>query len=100
MALHTKKDFADLCGLRTNTLATYVGRGKVVVRADNMVDDKDPVNKAFLQHRKGKESERQVIARLKKISGASDDVLNEINEAPPLLDENGSEDESGIPEVG
>lgn len=47
MALHTKKDFAELCGMPSSRLAIYVQRGKVVYSGD-YVDDALEVNRAFL----------------------------------------------------
>lgn len=47
MAFHTKKDFSTLCGIRSGDLYNYMKRGKVVFE-NNLVDDKNPLNRAFL----------------------------------------------------
>lgn len=54
MALHSKKDFAALCGMSTKALAVYINpkRGKVIMSGD-YIDDSHPVNKDFLEKRKG-----------------------------------------------
>ena len=56
MALHTKRQFADLCGIPTRTLAIYIGRSKVVLTGD-MIDDQLPENKYFLASRAMKSGE-------------------------------------------
>ena len=48
MALHTKKDFAAICGIRLSALSTYISRRKVVCSGDYL-DDADPVNIAFME---------------------------------------------------
>lgn len=50
MALHSKKQFADLCGIATNNLSVQIGRGKVIV-VNDLIDDTQEKNKAFLQKR-------------------------------------------------
>lgn len=47
MALHTKKDFATLCGLKTKDLSVYIKRKKVIVEGD-FIDDKNNFNADFL----------------------------------------------------
>lgn len=49
MALHSQKDFAELCGLSPANFSTYKTRKKVLVREDGLVDAKAPINAAFLQ---------------------------------------------------
>jgi hypothetical protein len=53
MALHSKKDFASLCGFSTRDLAVYIKRNKVIMSGD-YVDDSHSVNKEFLEKRRGK----------------------------------------------
>jgi hypothetical protein len=56
MALHTKKEFAALCGLPTKNLATYIGRTTgvhVVVGKNDLIDDTNPANAHFLKRRQG-----------------------------------------------
>ena len=55
MALHTKKEFAALCGLPTKNLATYIGRSSgvhVVVGKNDLIDDTNPTNADFLKRRR------------------------------------------------
>jgi len=63
MALHTKKEFAQLCGITTSNLTTYASRGKVELTGD-MVDDTKKINVDFLNYRlqlqKDKETEKQI----------------------------------------
>lgn len=50
MAQITKKQFADLCGIKTNQLAVYIGKEKrVVVGADELIDTDNELNAAFLK---------------------------------------------------
>lgn len=46
MALLSKKDFSDLCGIRTKMLSVYIQRGKVITDGD-MIDDENEINRAF-----------------------------------------------------
>jgi len=46
MALHTKSDFAKLCGMKVRVLSVYLGRGKLIPSGD-YINDKLQVNKAF-----------------------------------------------------
>lgn len=72
MALHSKKDFAELCGLPTKNLATYIGRGKVIIGEGDLIDDKNSINKIFLEQRKSKASEQQVINHIKQYPTAKE----------------------------
>ena len=67
MGLHSKKDFAEMCGLQTKNLATYIGRGNVIVGSNDLVDDKHPVNKSFLEKRRGKQTEKQLVAEIARM---------------------------------
>jgi len=53
MALHTKKDFAKLCGMKTGNLTNYIKRGKVVQESEPpfLIDDTNRINLEFLQNR-------------------------------------------------
>ena len=53
MALHTKKQFAELCGLTTGNLSVYKDRQKVVYSGDYIDDSIEP-NLSFLKLRKEK----------------------------------------------
>jgi hypothetical protein len=50
MALHTKKDFAKLCGLKTGNLTVYISRGQVSEK-DGYVDDSLEINRVFFDRR-------------------------------------------------
>lgn len=58
MALLTKKDFAARCSLPTKNLATYIGRGQVVVAENDLIDDEDGVNQVFLAKRAALEEKK------------------------------------------
>lgn len=67
MALHTKKQFSDLCGIATNNLSVQIARGKVILTGD-IIDDTIDKNRAFLEKRISKktiESEISPIAKTK-----------------------------------
>ena len=49
MAFHTKKQFCVLCGIKTRELSTYVKREKVIIGANDLIDDTVPENKIFLE---------------------------------------------------
>jgi hypothetical protein len=53
MALHSKSDFAKLCGLTTGNLTNYIKRNKVLMSGD-FIDDQEPINKDFLANRQSK----------------------------------------------
>jgi len=46
MALLTKKEFSELCGIRTKDLSVYIQRKKVLVE-NEMIDDTNEINRAF-----------------------------------------------------
>lgn len=48
MALLSKQEFSTLCTIKTKDLSVYIGRKKVVVRPDDMIDTEDPMNIAFM----------------------------------------------------
>jgi hypothetical protein len=53
MALHSKADFAKLCGLTTGNLTNYIKRNKVLMSGD-YIDDQLQINKDFLLSRQSK----------------------------------------------
>jgi len=59
MALHTKSDFAKLCGMRTSNLTNYVKRGKVVLNGNDEVDDGLDINRDFLSRHQSKQEIKQ-----------------------------------------
>ncbi len=48
MALFSKKEFSDKCGIGTNVLAIYLKRKKVVLNENDLIDDKNQINAAFI----------------------------------------------------
>lgn len=57
MAFHTKKEFAELCGLSTGNLGNYItgkGRKVEVVMSGDVIDDSIPMNALFLAKRAGR----------------------------------------------
>ncbi len=61
MAIISKKEFADLCGMNTRALAVYIKRGKVVVDGE-WIDSELPQNALLIQKR----STKKVIHDSKK----------------------------------
>src|ERR1700747_3523027 len=60
MALFSKKEFAEKCGLGTNQLSIYIKRGNVVLTGDS-VDNTLDKNRAFIQKKQSKKTIPQVI---------------------------------------
>lgn len=54
MALHSKQDFAAMCGLTTGNLSNYEKRRKVVYSGD-YIDDSLELNRLFLEKRQKKQ---------------------------------------------
>lgn len=77
MALHTKKQFSDLCGIATNNLSVQIARGKVVLTGD-FIDDAIDKNRAFLEKRISKKTIASEIAPIPKIQPV-DSVINNIS---------------------
>ena len=50
MALHSKKDFAETVGLKTNALAVYIKRKKIILSGD-YIDDSLATNRDFIEKR-------------------------------------------------
>lgn len=50
MALHSRSDFAKICGLSAGNLSNYIKRGKVILSGE-YVDDKIEQNSSFLEKR-------------------------------------------------
>jgi hypothetical protein len=53
MALFTKKDFAALCGIKTNQLSVSISRGNVILSGE-LIDENDAKNANFLQRHREK----------------------------------------------
>jgi hypothetical protein len=65
MALLSKKEFSEVCGMATKDLAVYVKRTKVIVNSHGFIDTNDEVNKSFMEKRKGKVEERSLPEAIK-----------------------------------
>lgn len=50
MALHSKKDFAAICGITTREISTYLKRQKIIASGD-YIDDALQQNQEFIAHR-------------------------------------------------
>jgi hypothetical protein len=50
---YTKKEFATLAGMPTNQLAVFLNpsRSKVILNESGKIDDKNDINRAFIEHR-------------------------------------------------
>lgn len=53
MARHTRKEFAEMCGIRAGDIFNYVKRGNIVLDGE-LIDDRNDVNKRFIQKREMK----------------------------------------------
>lgn len=77
MGLLSKREFGDKCGIATNSLATYLRRGKVVIGADEKFDDTNPVNAAFVLKRQAKKPEGKIEKEITPVSSST-----ALNQAP------------------
>jgi hypothetical protein len=59
MALKTKKEFADDCGIDSKHISTYAKRRLIVVREDGKIDNTNEVNYAFLIQKGFVETKKQ-----------------------------------------
>lgn len=53
MALYTKEEVREMCGVSRNYLNQYISRGSVIM-SDNMIDDSIAENRQFIEARKKK----------------------------------------------
>lgn len=61
MAFHSKKEFAEMCGMTTGNLSNYIGRKKVVLSGE-LIDDTISENISFsLKHKKNTSTEVAVV---------------------------------------
>lgn len=84
MSLHTKKEFATLCGLTTNKLSVYHSRNKFLLTGD-LIDDTLPQNKEFLIYHSEKNRGKLAAQRPEKntpsaITSVSTDQFDELFE--------------------
>ena len=84
MALHTQKEFAELCGISLANLSTYKGRGKIEL-TENKVDDKLPINASFLQKQLSKKGKLSTETGIKtqeneQYATASEDIIDKKRE--------------------
>lgn len=54
MAVYSKKEFADKCGMPTKNLAVYVQRKQLVIKKDGTIDGNNDKNRVFLEKRLAK----------------------------------------------
>jgi hypothetical protein len=57
MALHTRAQFADACGVNTNYINTYIGRGKIILSGE-FIDDTILQNQDFLKKMQEKKAKK------------------------------------------
>lgn len=67
MAFHSKKEFADLCGMPKKSLAVYIVRGKVIVGANDLIDDQVAENKMFRDNHEVKKPKKQAKPRTETV---------------------------------
>lgn len=82
MPLHTKKQFADLCGIKTGDLSNYQKRGKVLYSGD-WVDDSIEPNIYFLKKAQDKKNGQQVPETAKEETLPVTKELTTINYSEP-----------------
>ncbi|MFA6057278.1 MAG: hypothetical protein WC756_03700 [Taibaiella sp.] len=74
MAKYNYKEFASLIGLEARHISTYIKRGSIVADVvTQMIDSTDPTNKLLIEKRKGKQTEKQLVAELAKIGATDND---------------------------
>lgn len=56
MASKSKSEFAHACGISSNALSVYIGRGQVILESNGLIDDENGINMAFLVKRMAKAS--------------------------------------------
>lgn len=71
MALHSKKEFAELCGMPSKSLSVYISRGHVLVGENDQIDDKNPVNAAFREKHGARAGRKQPKASGDKSSSGT-----------------------------
>lgn len=52
MAIYTRKEFSELCGMTPGNLSNYVKRGHVLPNADDMIDTSEMKNAYFFEKRR------------------------------------------------
>lgn len=78
MALLTKKEFADECGMTTRKLAVYIGRDKVLADENGLIDDGNIVNSEF---RKIYADKKQAPGKTKGVARATKKTGNVAKDA-------------------
>lgn len=78
MALLTKKDFADSCGMETKKLSVYIQRRKVKAMDNGLIDTNDELNKSFMIIHSGKER----VAKVAKEPKGRKPRANTLNTIP------------------
>lgn len=62
----SRKDFAELTGINDKHIPTYAKRGKLFIGEDGSIDDKHPLNKAFIFLKKTTVNEKPVKKVVKR----------------------------------
>lgn len=65
MALYKQSEFAELCGISTDSVYVYKKRSKIVVK-DGYIDGDDPINEAFLKEKQSKKALKPAKQNLEK----------------------------------
>jgi hypothetical protein len=70
MAIVSRQDFADMCGVGANYINTYVGRGQVISLPDKRIDTENPINllfkKKMIANRNKPIREKRIIEKKKE----------------------------------
>lgn len=78
MSTHSKKEFAELCGLTTRHLAVYIKRKKLIVSDSELIDDAVPQNNLFLKNRTTKIKRKAPKDKPDPVKVARDAELKEL----------------------
>lgn len=78
MSLHTRKEFAELCGVSEPYLNNYIKRGKVVLTR-NKVDDTIADNREFMEARIGKQKIKAAEVETVKLNPDQEDEVKNLS---------------------
>ena len=74
MPRHSKKEFSNLCGIKTKALSVYIARAKVILDDNELIDDTHPANLDFMERHKNKNGK---VIKPKVVSEPDDEVAKE-----------------------
>lgn len=80
MPKYPKREFAEMCGMKTGNLTNYIKRGKVIEK-DGEIDGNEPINAQFLESRQAKKTKASSNPQPQKKSsnpGIQKNLLDEI----------------------